>query len=180
MPPKRIPPDDPGSLTSLAQGKVHSPRQSECLPQTRPHRPWCSYSLERLVQPSFSHRSSILHARGRRDACVTTRQTEICLRHRITCLSRYFAQSVCMGAYGVWYSLSIIYSWYHGQIIQQPSLHSLVPTGMHACTYVGMVEGSCYLHFVTNQCVHLKDWFTYTYHIYTSFVRTSGGIGGTF
>ena len=59
--------------------------------------------FERLVQPSFSHRSD----RGRRDACVTTWQTKICLHHGITCLSRYFAQSVCMGLYGVRYSLYI-------------------------------------------------------------------------
>ena len=41
---------------------------------------------------------------------VAVKTCYICLRHRITCLSRYFTQSVSMGLCGVWYSLLIINS----------------------------------------------------------------------
>ena len=53
---------------------------------------------------------------------------------------------------------------YHGHIIQQPSLHKkkFSANWRATATYVGMVEGSCQLHFGTNQCVQLKDRFTPT------------------
>ena len=124
LPKRMIPPDDPGrvTVTSLAcasagretladklQFDVVSTDQARLLVVGCVLIDHAAVRFERLVQPCFSHRSPI-RDRGRRDACVTTWQTKICLRHRITCLSRYFAQSVCMGLYGVRYSLYIIYS----------------------------------------------------------------------
>ena len=49
--------------------------------------------------------------------------------------------------------------------------------------YVGMVEGSCHLHLGTNQSaydVRAAKGLIYTYHIYTSIVSTSRGIGEKF
>ena len=48
---------------------------------------------------------------------------------------------------------------YHGHI-QQASLHKFSSNWRATAICVGIVEGSCHLHFGTNQCVQLKDCFT--------------------
>ena len=127
--PKRKPPEDPSrvTVTSLAQAgreaftdklqfDVDSTDKQARLPRGWLQNTSSSTMMQLFARASrsalLSHRSPGTRFRGRRDACVTTRHTNICLRHRITCLSRYFAQSVSMGPYGVRYSLIIIYSCY--------------------------------------------------------------------
>ena len=97
--PRRIPPDDPSRVTvmSLAQAGwekftdklqfdvVSTGKQASVLVVGCKTFHWNPPAgiLSRIRQ---------LFDQGRHETCVTTRHTKICLLHRITCLSRYFAQ----------------------------------------------------------------------------------------
>ena len=70
------------------------------------HPPAGFLSRTRVIVHYYSSRLTIVHAL----LCVTTRRAVVRLRHCRTCVSRYFADSVCMGQYGVRYSLRIMYS----------------------------------------------------------------------